>query len=73
MEKVISNKGNFQSPPPFGGAAGLDFAGAALRLKKIVTKTPLQRSTHLSKKYDCNVFLQLAIKQFVRHHSTGNI
>src|SRR6187401_3647890 len=33
----------------------LDFAGAALRLKKIVTKTPLQRSTHLSKKYECFV------------------
>ena len=68
MEKVISNKGNLQSPPPFGGAAGLDFAGAALRLKKIVTKTPLQRSAHLSKKYDCNVFLKREDLQVVRSY-----
>src|SRR6188474_1640008 len=66
MEKVISNKGNFQSPPL--GAGGLDFAGAALRLKKIVTKTPLQRSTHLSKKYDCNVFLKREDLQVVRSY-----
>src|SRR6187431_1872538 len=68
MEKVISNKGNFQSPPPYGGAAELDFAGAALRLKKIVTKTPLQRSAHLSKKYDCNVFLKREDLQVVRSY-----
>src|SRR6187551_3133947 len=46
----------------------LDFAGAALRLKKIVTKTPLQRSTHLSKKYDCNVFLKREDLQVVRSY-----
>src|SRR4026207_1674750 len=68
MEKVITNKGKFQSPPPFGGAGGLDFTGAALRLKKIVTKTPLQRNTHLSKKYDCNVFLKREDLQVVRSY-----
>jgi len=46
----------------------LDFASAALRLKKIVTKTPLQRSTHLSKKYDCNVFLKREDLQVVRSY-----
>src|SRR6187397_1004108 len=66
MEKVISNKGNFQSPPL--GAGGLDFAGAGLRLKMIVTKTPLQRSTHLSKKYDRNVRLKREDLQVVRSY-----
>src|SRR6187551_2580504 len=46
----------------------LDFAGAALRLRKIVTKTPLQRSAHLSKKYDCNVFLKREDLQVVRSY-----
>src|SRR5258705_9206032 len=46
----------------------LDFSGAALRLKKIVTKTPLQRSNHLSKKYDCNVFLKREDLQVVRSY-----
>jgi len=46
----------------------LDFAGAALRLKKIVTKTPLQRNNHLSKKYDCNVFLKREDLQVVRSY-----
>src|SRR5678810_1111305 len=68
MEKVITNKANFQNPPPFGGARELDFAGAALRLRKIVTKTPLQRSAHLSKKYDCNVFLKREDLQVVRSY-----
>src|ERR1051326_2827487 len=46
----------------------LDFTGAALRLKKIVTKTPLQRSAHLSKKYDCNVFVKREDLQVVRSY-----
>jgi len=68
MEKVITNKGKFQNPPPLGGAGGLDFTGAALRLKKIVIKTPLQRNTHLSKKYDCNIFLKREDLQVVRSY-----
>src|SRR5688572_12587964 len=63
MEKVVTIKGNSQL------AAGvLDFTGAALRLKKIVTKTPLQRNTHLSKKYDCNIFLKREDLQVVRSY-----
>jgi threonine dehydratase len=46
----------------------LDFTSASLRLKKIVTKTPLQRNTHLSKKYDCNVFLKREDLQVVRSY-----
>ena len=46
----------------------LDFTGAALRLKKVVHKTPLQRSAHLSKKYDCNVFLKREDLQVVRSY-----
>jgi threonine dehydratase len=66
MEKVVTHKGKFQSPS--SGAGGLDFTGAALRLKKIVTKTPLQRNTHLSKKYDCNIFLKREDLQVVRSY-----
>jgi len=68
MEKVITNKGKLQSPPPFGGAGVLDFTAAALRLKKVVYKTPLQRNTHLSKKYDCNIFLKREDLQVVRSY-----
>jgi threonine dehydratase len=66
MEKVITNKENF--PGSSLGAGGLDFTGAALRLKKIVTKTPLQRNTHLSKKYECNIYLKREDLQVVRSY-----
>jgi len=46
----------------------LDFASASLRLKKVVTKTPLQRNAHLSKKYDCNIFLKREDLQVVRSY-----
>jgi threonine dehydratase len=46
----------------------LDFAGAAQRLKKIVTKTPLQFNLNLSKKYGCNVFLKREDLQIVRSY-----
>ena len=46
----------------------LDFNAAALRLKKVVHKTPLQRNTHLSKKYDCNIFLKREDLQVVRSY-----
>jgi len=46
----------------------LDFSGAALRLKKIVHRTPLQRNNHLSKKYDCNIFLKREDLQVVRSY-----
>ena len=50
------------------GAARLDFTGASLRLKKIVTKTPLQLNRNLSKKYQCNVYLKREDLQLVRSY-----
>ena len=46
----------------------LDFTGAALRLKKVVTKTPLQHNQHLSKKYGCNIYLKREDLQVVRSY-----
>jgi threonine dehydratase len=46
----------------------LDFAGAAARLKKVVTQTPLQLSRSLSKKYNCKVYLKREDLQIVRSY-----
>jgi threonine dehydratase len=46
----------------------LDFNAAALRLKNIVNKTPLQLNTNLSKKYQCNVYLKREDLQVVRSY-----
>ena len=46
----------------------LDFTGAALRLKKVVTRTPLQLNRSLSKKYHCNVYLKREDLQIVRSY-----
>lgn len=46
----------------------MDFIAAALRLKKVVHKTPLQRNTQLSKKYGCNVYLKREDLQIVRSY-----
>jgi threonine dehydratase len=46
----------------------LDFANAALRLKKIVTRTPLQLNHNLSRKYNCNVYLKREDLQVVRSY-----
>lgn len=46
----------------------LDFTAAALRLKKVVTKTPLQLNRNLSKKYNCNVYLKREDLQIVRSY-----
>jgi len=54
---------------PFGGGwASLDFTGAALRLKKVVTRTPLQLNRRLSRKYQCNVYLKREDLQIVRSY-----
>ncbi len=54
---------------PFrGGGAVLDFSAAAIRLKKVVTKTPLQLNRNLSKKYQCNVYLKREDLQIVRSY-----
>jgi threonine dehydratase len=46
----------------------LDFTGAALRIKKVVQKTPLQLSRSLSKKYQCKVYLKREDLQVVRSY-----
>lgn len=46
----------------------LDFTAAALRLKKVVHKTPLQRNNHLSKKYNCHIYLKREDLQVVRSY-----
>ena len=46
----------------------LDFTAAALRVKKVVHRTPLQRNNHLSKKYDCNIYLKREDLQVVRSY-----
>ncbi len=46
----------------------LDFTAAALRLKKIVHKTPLQLNQNLSQKYQCNVYLKREDLQVVRSY-----
>ena len=46
----------------------LDFTGAALRIKKVVQKTPLQLNRNLSKRYDCKVYLKREDLQVVRSY-----
>ncbi len=46
----------------------LDFAAAALRLQKVVNKTPLTFNRNLSKKYGCNVYLKREDLQIVRSY-----
>jgi threonine dehydratase len=62
---TINNQSLTSSPL---GAWGLDFAGAAARLKKVVTQTPLQLSRSLSKKYNCKVYLKREDLQIVRSY-----
>lgn len=66
----VNSKNNFGvTRPPLGdGGKSLDFTAAALRLKKVVHRTPLQRNSHLSKKYDCNIFLKREDLQVVRSY-----
>ncbi len=46
----------------------LDFTAAAARLKNVVTRTPLQFSFSLSKKFNCNVYLKREDLQIVRSY-----
>ncbi|HEX7847226.1 MAG TPA: threonine ammonia-lyase [Chitinophagaceae bacterium] len=46
----------------------LDFSAASLRLKKVVTRTPLTFNHHLSKRYGCNVYLKREDLQVVRSY-----
>src|SRR6185295_10279115 len=45
-----------------------DFQQAALRLKDIVNRTPLQFNHNLSSKYKCNIFLKREDLQVVRSY-----
>ncbi len=46
----------------------LHFHKAALALKKVIIKTPLQLNRNLSKKYACNVYLKREDLQVVRSY-----
>ena len=66
----MSDTANLSKPivqNPFGHF-GLDFEKAAERLRKIVTHTPLQYNQHLSRKYNCQVYLKREDLQIVRSY-----
>lgn len=46
----------------------MDFAAATLRLKKVVSRTPLTWNAGLSRKYNCNVYLKREDLQVVRSY-----
>jgi threonine dehydratase len=48
--------------------ASLDYAKAAERLKKVVTRTPLTFNQNLSRKYQCQVYLKREDLQVVRSY-----
>src|SRR5687768_3228244 len=48
--------------------ASLDYAKAAERLRKVVTRTPLHFSQNLSRKYQCKVYLKREDLQVVRSY-----
>lgn len=53
---------------PASHTTELEFHKAALRLKKVVTKTPLMLNQSLSRKYQCNVYLKREDLQIVRSY-----
>src|SRR5687767_15947879 len=48
--------------------ADLEFHKAAMRLKKVVTRTPLTYNHNLSRKYSCSVYLKREDLQVVRSY-----
>src|SRR5919112_6151426 len=46
----------------------LDFKKATERIKQVVSKTPLVYHHHLSKKFDCNLYLKREDLQIVRSY-----
>ena len=54
------------SPSPPLGVGGI--TAAALRLRKVVNKTPLQLNQNLSRKYECKVYLKREDLQVVRSY-----
>ncbi|MFY8004793.1 MAG: threonine ammonia-lyase IlvA [Chitinophagaceae bacterium] len=59
---VLTNKSTALQLPP------LNFEAAAIRLKKVVTQTPLQLNEALSKKYQCQIYLKREDLQVVRSY-----
>ena len=49
-------------------SASLDYAKAAERLKKVITRTPLTFNQNLSRKYQCQVYLKREDLQVVRSY-----
>lgn len=66
MDIVSNSLQIVNAPNPPLGVGGI--TAASLRLKKIVTHTPLQLNQNLSKKYQCNVFLKREDLQVVRSY-----
>jgi threonine dehydratase len=56
------------SPAVASAKAGLEFHKAAMRLKKVVTRTPLTYNHNLSRKYGCSVYLKREDLQVVRSY-----
>jgi len=63
---TLFNTKNIVNSPTWAGE--LDYVGAALRLKGIINKTPLQLNTNLSKRYHCKVYLKREDLQVVRSY-----
>lgn len=51
-----------------GTQISLDFKKAAERLRKVITRTPLQYNHRLSRKYDCQIWLKREDLQVVRSY-----
>src|SRR5258706_6709761 len=68
MEYPITIKETSNFSPLEDVSFVFDFKGAAERLKKVVTRTPLTFNAHLSKKYQCNIFLKREDLQVVRSY-----
>jgi threonine dehydratase len=56
------------SPAVASAKAGLEFHKAAMRLKKVVTRTPLTYNHNLSRKNGCSVYLKREDLQVVRSY-----
>jgi threonine dehydratase len=68
MSNQSPNTASVCNTPLIGEEGVLDFASAALRLKKIVNRTPLTFNRGLSKKYQCNIYLKREDLQVVRSY-----
>jgi threonine dehydratase len=67
-EILKNNQAAIHTPSGDGGNVTLHFHKAALNLKKVVVRTPLQLNPNLSRKYQCNVYLKREDLQVVRSY-----